>query len=365
MSVWDWVGAYRKTAGTAKDEPRYRMSSQYFESCKFTETDPDRRLALLERGRELAVKLAEPWWVLFYDHWRIQTLMNQRQDFRAAQALAIHAAVEVRLPRYAHFPQRICLHEDLISTYSGIDGSGYAEEIQQALDYMQDQVSPDLECRFCLQGQRVDFAVVREQWPEAETLALRLLDMSAASAHEAAIAYGQLCFIRAHQEDWLALRQWAEAGEALVRRSLNAADQGLYRGYLVKFLLWQALAARRTGEEDQAQQFYRAAMTQVTPLGVTQNRDYYYALREFHAAQHDWERALAAVEAELSTLAGKGHIARECDARLEHCRLLIHMGQSIETELGSLRALATELRKPGPFLAKLDELVPGSTASAI
>src|SRR5206468_324088 len=102
---------------------------------------------------------------------------------------------------------------------------------------------------------------------------------------------------------------------------------------------------------DQAQQFYRAAMTQVTPLEATQDRDYYYALREFHAAQHDWERALAAVEAELSTLAGKGRIARECDVRLEGCRLLIRPGHSIETELAALRALATQLRKPGPFLA--------------
>jgi hypothetical protein len=365
MSVWDWVHAYRKTAAAAKDEPRYGISSHYYESNKFLETNPDRRLALLERGRELAEKLAEPWWVLLYDHWRIQTLMFQKQDYREAQTLAIHATVEVRQPRYANFPQRICLHEDLIAIYLGIDGSGYAEEIQQALDYMQDQMSPDLECRLCLQGKRVAFAEVREQWAEAEALALRELDLSANSVNHTTSAYGQLCYIRAHQADWLALRQWAEAGEALARRNLNASPGDPYRTRLVKFLLWQALAARRIGEEDLAQQFYRAALAQATPLGVTQSGDYYYALREFHAAQHDWERALAVVDAELSTLAGKGRIARECHARLERCRLLIRLGQSIETELASLRALATQLRKSGPFLAKLDDLASGSTASAI
>ena len=82
MSIWDWVRAYRKTAAETKDEPRYRMSSQFFEARKFSETDPDRSLAILERGRALAENLAELWWVLFYDHWRIQFLTAHRQDYR-------------------------------------------------------------------------------------------------------------------------------------------------------------------------------------------------------------------------------------------------------------------------------------------
>src|SRR5262249_58918739 len=92
-------------------------------------TNPDRTLTMLAEARTLAEQMGESWWVLFIDHWRLQALLNFKLDFRNVLDIAVGATLEARKPQYANFPQRICLHEDLISSYLGIDPFGHADAV--------------------------------------------------------------------------------------------------------------------------------------------------------------------------------------------------------------------------------------------
>ena len=145
MSVWDWISEFESKAYASNDPERQQLVEYYYIAQEFHDYDHDRALALLQQGREFARRLGEPWWVLFYEHWRIQVLLFHKRDYTAALDAAVRAAVEVRKPIYAHLPQRICLHEDVISAYAGIDPAGHATKIQQALDYMESEITPDLE----------------------------------------------------------------------------------------------------------------------------------------------------------------------------------------------------------------------------
>ena len=135
--------------------------------------------------------------------------------------LAVQATLKTRKPQYSELPQRICLHEDLIYAYVGTDPEGHAERIEQALEYMQQQVGPELSCRFCVQGCCTQFAFQRGQLDEAQAAAMKMLEMTAnersreTAEHHGMEAYGDLCAIAFERGDWEAWR----SGRRPARRS--------------------------------------------------------------------------------------------------------------------------------------------------
>src|SRR5437764_6311824 len=157
MSVWNWIHEFADRAEEEGDEERVRLWELQQQAFIHGKNNPEMMLAALDEGRALAQQLNEPWWVLHFDHWRLQCLMHYQLDYRPVLDIAVRAALEARKPAYAHLPQRICLHEDLIYGYLGIDPLGNAAAIEKALDFMAREVSDDLECRYCVQNCRTEF----------------------------------------------------------------------------------------------------------------------------------------------------------------------------------------------------------------
>src|SRR5262245_57915305 len=168
MGVWDWVYEFAAEAEADGDEQRLRLWETQLRASGFGKEQPDLMLATLQEGRVLAQQLGESWWVLHFDHWRLQVLLHYKFDYRTVLDIAVKATLEARKPGYAQLPQRVCLHEDLIYAYLGIDPLGYADAIRQALDYMATEVSDDVECRYCVQNCRTEFALIRGDLNEAE-----------------------------------------------------------------------------------------------------------------------------------------------------------------------------------------------------
>src|SRR5688572_24146096 len=121
MSVWNWVHEYAAEADARGDKVRSELYECLQIAFHHGKIEPEQMLSALEEGRALARRLNEPWWELLFDHWRLQCYMNYLLDFRPALELAVRAALEARKPAYATLPQRICIHEDLIDAYLGVD----------------------------------------------------------------------------------------------------------------------------------------------------------------------------------------------------------------------------------------------------
>ena len=82
MDIWDWVEEYRQRAQANGDEARVRLTWIHPVAYQLRETNPDQALQLCEEGRRQAQALNEPWWVLFFDHWKSTALMHWKRDFR-------------------------------------------------------------------------------------------------------------------------------------------------------------------------------------------------------------------------------------------------------------------------------------------
>jgi hypothetical protein len=355
MSVWDWIIAFNNEAEDNGDRDRLRLLQIHEDASRFAKTDPDVMLGLLAEGKALAQQLEEPWWVLFFDHWRLQALLHFKYDYREVMDLAVQATLEARKPQYAELPQRVCLHEDLIYAYVGTDPEGHAERIGQALEYMGQHVGPDLDCRFCVQGCRAQFALQRGRLDEAQAAALQMLAMTdaepgrATADHYALDAFADLCAVAFERSDWDALQEWAAAGEETARRRDKQLE-------LAKFLAWRALLERRAGNEDTARRLFRAAVSRSARLKAVPGESYYDALCAYHEQCGEPGAALTVRDQELKVIGGKGRLTHETRSRLKRCRLLARMGLPMVDDLRAVGEVAAKLRHPEKYTAEIDRL---------
>ncbi len=358
MSMWGWILEFERQARAAGDRERLRLVQLDDEAYGFRETDPDRALALFDEGRRLAERLGEPWWVLYYRRWHVHALLHFKRDYRRVLDLAVANTLEARKPQYDRFPQRISIHEDLVGAYIGIDPDGHAGAIAEALDYVEAQMPPSLECRLHLWGLRREFALQRRRYDEAEAAARRSLAIiaekpaTATAQHYAVFVQGGLCVVHFGRGEWDRLGGAAALGE-------EAARKAGHKLVWSECVLWQALVARRGGEEDRARLLYTRATAQVGRLRMPPDGSYFDALCAFHELGGQPEAALAARDRELQNVEQQGRLACECRCRVERCRLLARLGRLTAEDLQAARAAAGRLRDPAPHLSELEGIAAG------
>jgi hypothetical protein len=353
MSVSSWLLDY--DARYEGDPQRQRLLGVAREAGPYLRSNPAQALALYEQGRRLAETLHEPWWVMYFTHWKLQVLLNTRPDLVEAQRLAVQATLEVRKPVYEGLPQRVCLHDDLVNTYLGADPAGHAAAISEALAFMEADVAPGMECRYCIQGDFADFHLGISDLAGAEAACMRILAMAedepaaTTRAHHGMTALSRLCEIAFLRQDWAALGRSAAWGEAL--------HQEVPRPQLLaEFLQWQALLVRRDGDTRRAARLSRRAESTVAASGAVPRTAYFDALCAYHLAGEDAGKALASRERELALIAGSGMRQREAHCRLERCRLLARLGLPLQEALEEAGSAARQLRRPEALLAELEQI---------
>jgi hypothetical protein len=220
---------------------------------------------------------------------------------------------------------------------------------------MGEHVGPGLDCRFCVQGCRAQFALQRGRLDEARDAALRMLAMTdeepsrSTADHYALDAYADLCAIAFGLGDWQALAEWAAAGEETARRRDKQLE-------LAKFLAWRALLERRGGHEDVARRLFRAAVSRAARLKAVPGESFYDALAAYHEQGGEPGAALTVRDQELKGIAGKGRWTHEARCRLKRCRLLAQMGLPLADDLRAAREAAAQLRHPEKYVEEIDRL---------
>ncbi|MEP7289403.1 MAG: hypothetical protein ABI947_26945 [Chloroflexota bacterium] len=352
MSLWNWIYQFIGRAEAAGDTLRADLFRPFQDALELFETDPDQAFGLLAEGRQAAQQLREAWWILFYEHWQMQVLLFYKPDLKAALDMSVRCAVETRKETYAQFPQRVCLHEDLINAYMGSDPAGYADQIVQALDYIQAEVTPDVDCRFCLQGMRVEFALLMRRLDEAERETAIYTAMTQRTGHYLTAAHTSQCSLSYLRQQWDSLLGWAQAGEALARRHDKPQ-------WLLEFLAWQAFALQKTGQSEAAQRIFRSIMLQEKRLGAVPTESYFTALSTYHEISGEYSEAMEVRRRQLATLVGKGKTQTEVECRLHILRLLQQMGLPLGEEMTAARDIAAQLVDPSRYLAEFDQLSRG------
>ncbi|HEU4326300.1 MAG TPA: hypothetical protein VFS21_24380 [Roseiflexaceae bacterium] len=338
-----WVLEFHRQAASSEDPRQRRIALLLHRFWLYGGKDHDSDLAGLAEIRGLADQIGEGRVALFADHWRAQWLLHRKRDYGAARDVVVPAIVEVRKPEYRQLPQRVCLHEDAIQTYIGMDVYGYAPSIEQALAYMDAEIAPNVECRLCHCGMWLDYALETNRLDLADEWAQRYLALSQspglASEHHETYAHQYLAFIAARREQWDTVLERAAAGIELARRTDQPAVQA-------DLMAYQALATLRLGKTNEARRLLWAALKQARQVDRVLDHSFYNPCCTFYELDGQPELALGLRREELGTLVGSGKNISECRCRVEICRLLKLLGQPYEHELAAAREAAARLADP-------------------
>jgi hypothetical protein len=359
MSDWQWFEDFEADALARGDEERARLRQIHRDAFDFREIDPDRSLLLFAEGRRLALMLGEPWWVLLFDHWRVHGLLHHKQDYRNVLDLAVRNVLEVRKPKYAGFPQKLWIDNDLVNIYLNLDPRGYADEIEQTLAQAEAELTPERDnARYLLLYSRLCAASCQDRLDDAHAIALRIHAQAQAdpnrwpAEHFLIHLCETLCYLSNRRKTWADIAGWAEAGEELARR----------RGYqqpMSALLMWQATVAQRAGEKAKAKRLYRSASSRLGRLKAPLTSESYDAICSYHELAGNLEKALGLRDQQLQEDAQRGSVFGEFQARLMRLRLLATMGRVSEHDLAEARQATRKFRQPENYRGQIERAATG------
>src|SRR5262249_27969759 len=135
----------------------------------------------------------------------------------------------------------------------------------------------------------------------------------------------------------------------------SARNQGQEQE-LCEFLAWQAVLARRAGDERRGGRLFAQAAAKRAALRSPPEREYPDAAALYHELGNDLETALQVREWEAALVTNRGRAAYECEAHVKRCGVLARLGRLRTADLDATRELARRLLNPDKALAEIDAL---------
>jgi hypothetical protein len=316
-------------------------------------TNPEVAVQEMSKARDAGKQAGDDKFVLFANHWILQTLIGTIRTYNGTLQLAIETAVEARKPHYQDMQEHICVYQDLILSYMGIDPLGNATQIEDAINYMSAEITSNIQCRACLQGLRCEFEIVSGRLERAENACEQYFSVAGTlgwgKTHHEAFAYMYLCEIAFIRQDWQQLQAYALKGQSKAISRETVAEKILFTAY-------QALAARKMGNDIHAWHFYYQATTAANDTDVTMHHQYYVVLCEYHEMAGSFEEVLKLVEYELSFLVKRGQYYTEALSRIHQCKLLKKLERPFKQERQAAEAVCMKLKNPQLLLGELAQI---------
>ncbi len=363
MNVWEWIDEYATQASARGDRERLALVEIHPEAYRHRHSEPSQMLALLEDGRRRAVALNEPWWILFFDHWSLETLIYYQDDYRTILDRAVRLTLALQQPNLEQHPLRFHAHCNLLAAYLCLDPRGHAEKVAAALDYLETLVADEGEGKYLLIARRHWFAYEMDRLEESVRLCLRLLELADAdrdrhlALHHSVGAHLSLCRLSLAREDWAALAAHARTAEELASRRGAPYDRALAQ-------LWQAVSAVQSGAEEAARLLH-AAQAKFARLGRPPDDNYHDALAAYHELAGDLLQALTVRTHQLDRLRDRGQDSTEAEIRLHILRLKALTGQSLDDEVSPLLAVTARLGTPGYYRERMERIQAGKVPRGI
>ena len=342
--LWSWIDQLSNKAWVEGDDISYEMVRCLYRSFNANQHSAEEALQHIRHGRELATRVDNRWFIQLMNHWELQIRFRYIGDFTDTLALAIKSTVAVRHPEFIDFPQRICLYEDLIVAYTETDPVGYQEDIQKALDYMEDAVTPYSECHLCLNNLKRDFKRIDGSAEDVKQMALADLQDAQKSPYHLNYIYYDLAEVAYQQKDWDNLLTWATTALEVVSRAPRFEPTAI---------IWLALYAQEIGDMDKRNTLLAQAMNKVERYGSFLGRTYYTALTAYHEHGQRWQSALEVQVSYFDRIKDTAQSFQECHALLNIIRLKRQLNLDVSDEIDTLKQTASQLKSPDYFLDKL------------
>ncbi len=152
--IWSWVhDTHRQLA----ESGRHRLADALAEIAGHAVDGRNEQLdAMFPEALASARALDLPWVEVFLRHWRLQNLLNKRQQGEAAMAEAVSLLEFAHREETASCPQSVCAVQDFTICHANIDGPGYVPERLAVLEEALQRVEPARACFDCLSREYAD-----------------------------------------------------------------------------------------------------------------------------------------------------------------------------------------------------------------
>lgn len=349
----DELSAQVRALYESEDTDRHALPSLVNQAFACHETDPERSLSLFTRGRDEALRLNEPWWVLYFESSRLEAMTAYLEDFGRALPLAMDLIVRFNTPPGSSHPSRNGVMVAVLETYQQIDAYGFQEELERGFERQEAITSREpVGARFVLNYRWRTFLCSTGRWQQAYENAIQtlaLIDRSSSKLWFGSWALYQLCQICHKLGDISEL-----AGHAEQMAELSGRHGQLMRTEADGWI-WQGASLRLRGENREARQAYLRGLRLISKLDQ-QHSICANSTAAYHLAGNDFRSALAVRDDELEEVTRKGMLHRICEVQLERCRLLTNLNELTRSELEAVRQCGSQLRRPQWFLKELDAI---------
>lgn len=352
--VWDEVSRRADVWYSRNDRERPRLLELFEQAMRFRETDPDRQFDLLTKARDEAQRLAEPWWILFFEKWRLDSICAGKHDFKRALPLAIELMTRFSGPEGNSHPFRDSIMALVLYVYAELDPFGYRDEIERGAEVLRarNDSSGDVENSLVSNYRQASYLIQTERLGEAYELAHQSLDIAnyRQDPWHGTWALFLLCRIchALQLPDEIATHSdvMVEQSSGVQNRLRTLAD-----GWL-----WRAYAQLHKGDRKKASRSFQNGMRH---LERVERRDEISAepIATYYELLGNVKAAIGVREREIRDLMKSGSHHRAAIAHIERCRLLKLIGEITEDDIYRARDAATLLWQPTRYFEKLDRIL--------
>lgn len=336
----------------ADDFERLEMVRRFESAFRHRETSPDIKLAMTTECRDEAKRLNEPWWVLYFEGWMLDTMTSDQHDFAKALPVAIELMVRFSSPEGRVHPSYSGILTSVLYTYLSIDPLGYRDELEKGFAYLDghEAAGPGSN-RFVMYYRWTNYLHDIERWKEAYDLAHLYLGKANQDGQAWYISWALYLMCRICHDLKLS-EELAGHAEYMVEVSKKSRSS---ERTLADALIWLALTKRLKGDQKKATSLFHEGMSH---LKHVETRDEICAdsTAAYYEAGRDWKSAVAVRDRELASVSKNGQLHRACQAQIERCRLLSLAGELTPGDLQAARESALKMKIAEWYLERIDRI---------
>jgi hypothetical protein len=350
---WEEFHRYAGAWHASGDRARLRLIDGYHEGMRYRESHSDHQFEVMTQCRDEARRLNEPWWVLFFEGWRLDALTAGKHDFGRALPLAIELMTRFSSPEGLAHPNHDDILLNVLYIYSQVDPFGHRDELERGFEVLAGRIGNAADDgRLVLNFRKAEYYLGTERWDEAHELAQLSLDL--ANLRESRWHRTWTLFLLCRTCH--SLRLWDElAAHAEVMAEQSAASADLRRT-LADAWLWLALTQQARGDERRAARSFQTGMRHLEGLD-RRNEISADPIAEYYELLGNGKAAVGVRDRELEDVAKSGALHRVALINIERCRLLKVGGELGEADIRQAREAAERMHQPTWYLKKLDQMI--------
>jgi hypothetical protein len=351
IAAWDWFDEFQRAARIAGDVDRQRLSSLAYQAWRYQDANQfTEAFETFRQGADLARRLNERCWELFFDYWCAQGMLYHTRQIQGALDALMRLTVRAHKPEYAHCnPMRGQIFFTMADAYFEVDVYGYADEIRELLTMIEADIPMDKDTHLRVLTLKSDLHYQFEEYDKALAAAHYYLSQAEGHVYRLYSGYVDLRRLAYTRGDIAEALEYAKTSEVYAGKKESQLDEADCK-------LWQAAFHKRLGNDSSAHALHRQGMALFEQYDFVRWLSYYDAVCEYLELCDNPEAALKMREQQVENVKLSDGRLYECNVHLQYCRLLGRMGKPLDEALQAAEAVCERLRKPEYYRQRLTQI---------